>query len=63
MDMTKDEALELMLKSINDDNRDMCEKAGMTPEDTESQISQSQPALGLIVSNMYDRMKVAGLIA
>jgi hypothetical protein len=63
MDMTKDEAVELMLKSINDDNREMCEKGGMSPEETETQISQSQPALGLIVSNMYDRMKDAGLLA
>jgi hypothetical protein len=63
MGMTKEEATELMLKSINDDNRQMCIQGGMSTEDMEKQISQSQPALGLIVSNMYDRMKEAGLLA
>jgi hypothetical protein len=63
MGMTKEEATELMLKSINDDNRQMCIQGGMSPEDMETQISQSQPALGLIISNMYDRMKDAGLLA
>lgn len=63
MGMTKEEATELMLKSINDDNRQMCIQGGMSTEDMETQISQSQPALGLIISNMYDRMKDAGLLA
>jgi hypothetical protein len=63
MDMTKEEATTLMIKSINDDNRDLCQKGGMSEADTESQIAQSQPSLELIVGNMYDRMKDAGLIA
>lgn len=61
--MTKDEATTLMMKSINDDNRDLCQKGGMSESDTESQIAQSQPSLQLIIGNMYDRMKDAGLIA
>lgn len=61
--MTKEEATTLMIKSINDDNRDLCQKGGMSEADTESQIAQSQPSLELIVGNMYDRMKDAGLIA
>jgi hypothetical protein len=63
MGMTKDQALELMMKSINDDNRELCLKGGMSEADTESQIAQSQPSLQLIISNMYDRMKDGGLIA
>ena len=61
--MTKEEVIDLMLKSINDDNRELCLKGGMSEEDTESQISQSQGSLQLIVSNMYDRMKDASVIA
>ena len=61
--MTKEEAIELMLNSINSDNRDMCKNAGMDDQETERQIEQSQPALGLILSNMYDKMKDAGIIA
>ena len=60
--MTKEEALNLMLKSINDDNRDLCLKGGMSESDTESQIAQSQPSLQLIIGNMYDRMKDGGVI-
>lgn len=61
--MNREEALTLMLNSINDDNRDMCLKAGMSESDAESQIAQSQPSLYLILGNMYDKMKDAGLIA
>lgn len=52
-----------MLNSINEDNRDLCLKSGMSESDAESQIAQSQPTLTLIVDNMYDRMKAAGIIA
>jgi hypothetical protein len=61
--MEKQEALALMLNSINEDNRDLCLKSGMSESDAESQIAQSQPTLTLIVDNMYDRMKAAGIIA
>lgn len=61
--MNKEQAVELMLKSINEDNRDLCLKSGMSEADAESQIAQSQPTLNLILSNMYDKMKDAGLIA
>jgi hypothetical protein len=60
--MTKDQAVELMLNSINEDNRELCLKSGMSESDTESQIAQSQPTLSLILSNMYDRMQSAGLL-
>lgn len=63
IDMTKEDTMNLMLKSINDDNRDLCEKNGMSKEDADAQISQSQPALQHIIANMYDRMKDAGLLA
>ena len=62
MGMTKEETLNLMLKSINDDNRDLCKQGGMSEADAESQIAQSQPSLQLIIGNMYDRMKIGGAI-
>jgi len=60
--MTKEQAMQLMLKSINDDNRELCLKGGMSEADMESQISQSQPSLHFIIENMYDRMKDSGII-
>lgn len=61
--MNKKEAVALMLSSINEDNRDLCLKSGMSEADADSQIAQSQPTLSLILDNMYDRMKDAGLLA
>ena len=61
--MNREEALVLMLKSINVDNLEFCQIAGMSAEETERQIAQSQPTLQVIVGNMYDRMKTAGIIA
>ena len=61
--MTKEEAVVLMLSSINEDNRDLCLRNGMSEEDTQAQIDQSQPSLEMILTNMYDRMNAAGIIA
>ena len=61
--MTKDEVVNIMLNSINDDNRELCKNGGMSDADTDSQIAQSQPSLQLIVSNMYDRLKAGQIIA
>lgn len=61
--MEKDEVVFMMLQSVNDDNRDLCTKAGMSPADIESQIQQSQPSLQFIMSNVYDKLKEANLIS
>jgi len=61
--MTKDEAVALMLESINADNREMGKQAGMSESDLETQISQSQPSLSFMMSNIYDKLKASGAIA
>jgi hypothetical protein len=63
MDMTREEVVVLMLSSINEDNRDLCIRNGMSEEDTQAQIDASQPSLEMILGNMYDRMNAAGVIA
>jgi len=60
--MSKDEVIKIMLDSVNADNRDLCQKAGMSDADAESQIQQSQPSLVFILSNVYDKIKEAGVI-
>lgn len=52
-----------MLDSINADNRDLCEKAGMSSSDAEAQIAQSQPSLQFILSNAYDKLNEAKVFA
>jgi hypothetical protein len=61
--MTKDEAIKIMLDSINSDNRQMCLQNGMSEEDTNSQIEQSQPSLVFLLGNMYDKLQEGGAIA
>jgi len=61
--MTKDEAVALMLESINADNREMGKQAGINESDLETQISQSQPSLSFMMSNIYAKLKASGVIA
>jgi DNA modification methylase len=61
--MIKDEVIKIMLDSVNNDNRGLCKQGGMSDADIESQISQSQPSLMLICSNLYDKLKADGIIA
>ena len=61
--MNKEDIIDLMLESINSDNRDICRNSGMSDEETNTQIDQSQPALIFMVSNMYQKLKDSGVIA
>lgn len=60
--MTKEEAVKVMLNSINEDNRSMGIQAGLNAEDLEKQIEQSQVSLGFMMSNIYDKLKEGGAI-
>lgn len=62
-DMTKEEVVQIMLDSVNNDNRGLCKQGGMNDTDTESQIAQSQPSLMLICSNLYEVLKQKEIIA
>lgn len=59
--MNKEEALKIMLDSINSDNKELCLKNGMSEEDANAQISQSQPALAFIMGNVFDKLNAAGV--
>jgi ribosomal protein L7Ae-like RNA K-turn-binding protein len=63
MGMTKDEAVNIMLNSINEDNRSMGIQAGLNAADLEKQIEQSQASLVFMMSNIYDKLKEGGVIA
>ena len=60
--MNKDEAVALMLESINYDNRQFCQDMGMSEEEIDKNIQQSQVSLGAMMSNMYDRMVEQNII-
>ena len=52
----------MMLQSVNNDNRELGKKSGMSDADVESQIQQSQPSLTFILSNVYEKLKEADLL-
>lgn len=60
--MNKEEIIDFMLESINTDNKEMCKNNGLSDEDTQKQIDQSQPALTVITANLYKRLKESGVI-
>lgn len=62
-EMTKEEAVKIMLDSINEDNLALGLQTGLREEDIKMQIDASQPSLGFMMSNMYDKLKSNGVIA
>ena len=63
MGMNKEDVIKIMLDSTNEDNRNLCAQGGMSQEDTDKQIEQSQPSLIFILGNVYDKLKDAGVLA
>jgi hypothetical protein len=61
--MTKDEAIKIMLDSINADNLALGLQAGLKEDDLKAQIEQSQPSLGFMMGNIYDKLKDSGVLA
>jgi hypothetical protein len=52
-----------MMESINADNLVLGLKAGISADEMEKQIEQSQQSLGFMMSNIYDKLKAGGAIA
>jgi hypothetical protein len=59
--MTKEEAVAIMLESINADNLALGLQSGIEEEQIKKQIHQSQPSLNFMMSNMLDKLVDAGL--
>lgn len=62
-EMTKEEAVTIMLNSINADNLALGLQAGLNEADLKTQIEQSQQSLNFMMSNIYDKLKESGAIA
>jgi hypothetical protein len=58
--MTKEEAIDIMMESINSDNLKLGLQSGLNEEDLKKQIEQSQPTLSFMMSNIYDKLQQAG---
>ena len=60
--MNEQEVIALMLESLNEDNRAICQNNGMAPAEIEKQIEQSQGSLVFMMSNLYNKLKEKNLI-
>lgn len=61
--MTKEKAVDIMMESINSDNLALGIQAGLDEADLKKQIAQSQPTLGFLMGNIYDKLKDSGAIS
>jgi hypothetical protein len=61
--MIKEDVVDLMLESFNNDTLAMCKQANMAEAQIKTQMEQSQPSLAYMLSNLYDKLKENNLIA
>jgi hypothetical protein len=61
--MSEQEVIDLMVKSVNDDNRELCDRMGMSKEETEESIEKSYATISMMMANLHSRMKEANLLA
>lgn len=60
--MTKEEAIQIMMASINGDNLTLGLQAGLEESALKAQIEQSQPSLVFMMGNIYDKLQAGGVI-
>jgi hypothetical protein len=60
--MTKEEVMNIMIESINEDNRQICRRGQMPEDQIEKSIKESAPAILLIVGSLYDKLKEKNLL-
>jgi hypothetical protein len=61
--MTKEDVITIMMNSINADNKEFCIQSGMSEEQADENIKNSQMSLGLMMNNIYDKLVDAKIIA
>lgn len=60
MKMNKEDFVEIMFTSFNDDTLAMCKQSGMTEEEAYKKMSESSSSLIFLFSNAYEKLKQAG---
>jgi agmatine/peptidylarginine deiminase len=58
----RNDAVTIMMNSINEDNRKLCLSNGLTEEEADQHIDNAQASLGMIMYNMYDKLVEAKVI-
>lgn len=52
--MNKDEVIQIMLESFEDDNMAFCFQAGMEEEEANEKMLQARPTMKYFFGNIYD---------
>lgn len=60
--MNKDDAIAIMMNSINSDNLKMCLDSGMSEDEAAHNVNQSQHSLIFMMNNIYDKLVEAKVI-
>jgi hypothetical protein len=60
MKMNKEEFVEIMFTSFNDDTLVLCKQSGMTEDQAYAKMSESSPSLLFLLSNCYEKLKQSG---
>jgi len=60
MKMNKEDFVEIMFTSFNDDTLAMCKQSGMTEDEAYAKMSESSSSLIFLFSNAYEKLKQAG---
>lgn len=60
--MTKEEVVDLMLASFEDDNMALCFQAGMEESEANEKMAQSRPTMKYFFGNMYDILAEKNII-
>jgi hypothetical protein len=58
--MNKEDFVEIMFTSFNDDTLAMCKQSGMTEDEAYAKMSESSSSLIFLFSNAYEKLKQAG---
>lgn len=61
--MNETEAIDFIYTAFVQENKELAERAGMSAEEFDKQMSQSEQSLRYIFGNIYNKMKDANLLA
>jgi hypothetical protein len=61
--MNQQEVVQLMLDTIEEDNRMFCKQAGLTEEQAEENIAKSRDSLKFMMSHIYGKLVEQGVIS
>lgn len=62
MKMDKEEFVEIMFTSFNDDTLMLCKQSGMTEDQAYEKMNESAASILFLLSNCYDKLKESGKI-